>query len=61
MRRNPRYQYPEIVGAVTRIDDVPNRVQAKMVWNAAHKFAYRKNWVFRTHWDGQSITIRRAA
>lgn len=61
MSRRQRYPYPDAVGEKTYIADVSDRAKALLVWSSAHKYAYRRNWVFRTHWDGQAMIIRRAA
>lgn len=55
-----KYSWPLVVGAVVEIAASDSATRERLQ-SQAHNFSYRRRWVYRTHWDGAVVRVRRVA
>lgn len=55
-----KYAWPAAVGADCGID-VTDRKKVVYLRKIAHQYASRRAWVYRTHWTGLLLRVRRVA
>ena len=60
MAKPRKYPWPEDVGGECVIP-APDRPSRQRLQSQAHNFAYDRRMVYRTHWDGVVVRVRRVA